>query len=273
MTRAGGSRPPAPGTPQVRGQPGTPSWTLEAAPCRGPEPEPGCCRWAGTGPAAGPVGCYPVQGRGSAVPGSFRPALAPRTRLRPRPSPGGLQSFEAQPDHGCPAEHAAQVQGLHALGYVKRHAGQNILREGSEGCQAAVPGCSPPGTQGQDAVGPPSPLARQALTETEAVTARRDHSSVPSRGRAGRSGGSDPTRVPDLSQLPGRAACAAGAGHPLRRGCGAARETSRRGQTGLLSCIPTSPVLPRERLPCGHTSQVFMSGDSLRPPRPSQWQA
>lgn len=46
---------------------------------------------AGTGPAAGPVGGYPVQGWGSAVPGSFRLALGPPcTRLRSRSLPGGL---------------------------------------------------------------------------------------------------------------------------------------------------------------------------------------
>lgn len=48
-------------------------------------------------------------------------------------SPRGLQPFEAQSDHRCPTEHAAQVQGLHAFGHIERHTGQNVLSEGERG--------------------------------------------------------------------------------------------------------------------------------------------
>lgn len=79
--------------------------------------------------------------QGSVGPGSIKPAI-PRALVHSalycvsrRLSPGGLQPFEAQSDHGCPAEHATQVQGLHAFGHIERHAGQNILWSGSKGCQ------------------------------------------------------------------------------------------------------------------------------------------
>lgn len=34
-------------------------------------------------------------------------------------SPGRLKPLEAQSNHGGPAEHAAQVQGLHTLGHAE----------------------------------------------------------------------------------------------------------------------------------------------------------
>lgn len=45
----------------------------------------------------------------------------------PTLSPRGLQPFEEQFDHGHRTEHAAQVQGVHALGHVEGDAGQDVL--------------------------------------------------------------------------------------------------------------------------------------------------
>ena len=45
----------------------------------------------------------------------------------PALSPRGLQPFEEQFDHGHCAEHAAQVQRVHALGHVEGHTGQDVL--------------------------------------------------------------------------------------------------------------------------------------------------
>lgn len=109
----------------------------------------------GLGRPPGPLGCCPGHGLG---------VCGPRERRAGRPSgsrplcfalrcvsclsPGGLQPFEAQSDHGRPAEHAAQVQGLHAFGHIERHAGQNILCDGNEGCQAGRPRDSPSQSRG-----------------------------------------------------------------------------------------------------------------------------
>lgn len=58
-------------------------------------------------------------------------------------SPGGLQPLEAQPDHRGPAEHTAQVQGLHTLGCTEGHAGQDVLW-GQDCVRQAVLDCLDP---------------------------------------------------------------------------------------------------------------------------------
>lgn len=126
----------------------TPQWR---APHAGTHADPEVQSWScaavagqGLGRLPGPLGRYPGHGRGVCGPREHQASV------RPAPvcfallcvshlSPGGLQPLEAQSDHRRPAEHAAQVQGLHAFGHVERHAGQDILWNGSEGCQV---GCT-----------------------------------------------------------------------------------------------------------------------------------